>query len=234
MLLLMLLLLAQEPTRVADARARISAELKNAVQSKGVSYPPRAVLLRSLKEERRFEVWIGNDPNKPLVLLESLPVCSSSGVLGPKRKQGDMQVPEGVYRIDKLNPFSTFHLALHVDYPNAADRVRAKKLGVTDPGGEIMVHGNCVTIGCIPLQDGPIERVYLLVHDARAKGAAIPIHILPRALHDADLPTLSEAAPDDDTRALWQALAPIDKAFVQTKTIPRVRIKSDGSYELRR
>lgn len=234
MLLLTLLLLTQEPTRVADARARIGVELKSAVEAKGVSYPPRAMLLRSLKEEKRFQVWIGNDPRKPLVLFEELAVCASSGVLGPKRKQGDLQVPEGVYAIDKLNPFSTFHLALHVDYPNAADRVRAKKLGVTDPGGEIMVHGNCVTIGCIPLEDGPIERVYLLVHDARARGASIPIHILPRALADADLAQLNEHAPDDDTRALWQSLAPIDKAFTETKTIPRVRIKADGSYALRR
>lgn len=224
---------AAEPVRVAGARARVGSDVQEAVRAVGVQYPPRAVLLRAYKHERRFEVWVGDDPTKPLVLLETLPVCASSGTLGPKLREGDLQVPEGVYRIDKLNPVSTFHLGLHVDYPNAADRARGARRGVDKLGGAIMVHGNCVTIGCIPLEDGPIERVYLLVNDARARGVDVGLHVYPRVLDDDGLRALLAGAPDEDTRALWQELAPIERAFERERVVPRVRITRDGRYELR-
>jgi hypothetical protein len=72
------------------------------------------------------------------------------------------------------------------------------------------------------------------VHDARARGATVPIHILPRALHDGGLDALASATTDADTLALWRSLAPIDEAFAKTKVIPRVRITASGAYELMR
>ena len=59
---------------------------------------------------------------------------------GAKERQGDHKTPEGQYVIDQKNAQSRFHLALHVSYPNAADRKRAHDAGV-DPGGAIMIHG---------------------------------------------------------------------------------------------
>jgi murein L,D-transpeptidase YafK len=57
-----------------------------------------------------------------------------------KQHQGDHETPEGTYLIDAKNAHSRFHLALHVSYPNAADKVRAKALA-QPTGGDIMIHG---------------------------------------------------------------------------------------------
>jgi murein L,D-transpeptidase YafK len=221
-----------DPPRVADARARIGADVKAAVERLGVAYPPQEVFLRAFKEEQRLEVWVG-DGAHPLQRLEDLAVCASSGALGPKHKQGDLQVPEGVYAIDSENPASTYHLALHVDYPNRADRIAGKALGIADLGGAIMVHGNCVTIGCIPLEDGPIERVYLVVHDARARGAHVAIHIFPTKLDAAGLAAVQARTDDPALRSFWASLAPIYAAFQDTKRVPHVDVDAKGAYRLR-
>jgi len=86
-----------------------------------------------------------------------------SGNLGPKLKEGDGQIPEGVYCIDYLNPNSLFHLSLKVSYPNAFDRKRAEKDGRADLGGDIMIHGGSATVGCIPIGDDAIEELFCLV-----------------------------------------------------------------------
>jgi murein L,D-transpeptidase YafK len=143
----------------------------------------------------------------------------ASGGLGPKVREGDLQVPEGVYQIDAFNPASRFHLALRVGYPNAVDRARARALGVP-AGGDIMVHGGCATVGCLPLRDGPMERLYVAAVQARASSrAAIPVHLHPcryetpscRAALDAEGPTWE---------AHWAALEAIDAAFRRSATAP--------------
>jgi murein L,D-transpeptidase YafK len=231
-ILLMTEPLASEPPRVADARARIGAEVRAAVARAGVAYPPHQAFLRVFKEEKQLEIWIG-DRGKELVLLESIPICAQSGALGPKRQQGDMQVPEGAYTIDRLKPDSSYHLALHVDYPNRADRAVGSALGIKDLGGDIMVHGNCVTIGCIPLEDGPIERVYLLINDARAKGAEVRIHIFPRKLDDAGLAALTASTTDASVVAFWRGLQPLYLAFERKRRVPKVDIDATGTYVVR-
>jgi murein L,D-transpeptidase YafK len=224
--------IAAEPMRVADARRRIGGALEQAVREKGVAYPPRAVLLRTFKHEGVFEMWIGNDATKPLLLLESVPVCASSGELGPKRKQGDLQVPEGAYLIDRLNPQSSYHLALHIDYPNAVDRAFGRAAGIKDLGGDIMVHGNCVTIGCIPLTDAVIERVYLLVHDARQQGARVPIHVFPRRLDEAGVAALAASSDDAGLQDHWKALTPLYRSFEASRVVPHVTTRG-GAYHIK-
>ena len=220
---------APEPSRVAQARHDKGTAVQQLFADARVAYPPREVLLRSFKSEGRLELWAGNG-SSALALIKSYPVCASSGSLGPKRREGDLQVPEGFYDVDALNPWSSFHLALHVDYPNAADRIRSQ--GVRRLGGAIMVHGNCVTIGCIPIEDDPIKEVYLIVHDARARGARIPIHIFPRRLHDEALAELLKTNAPADTKALWRELAAGSAAFEGTKRIPRLTIDRDGRYRV--
>src|SRR5690606_11025729 len=96
-------------------------------------------------------------------LVKTYPVCSSSGLPGPKRKKGDRQTPEGFYHIDRFNPQSAFHLSLGINYPNSSDKI----LGHSDPGGDIFIHGSCVTIGCVPLTDDLIKEVYVLAVEAK-------------------------------------------------------------------
>ena len=111
----------------------------------GVAYPPKQLTLVGLKHEKLLEIWV-SDPHK---LLKTYPVLGSSGTLGPKLKQGDLQVPEGLYRIDSLNPNSLYHLALRVNYPNKHDTSKAKLDGRNDLGGDIMIHGKDCSIGCL-------------------------------------------------------------------------------------
>jgi hypothetical protein len=167
----------------------------------------------------------------PLVLVKSWPVCASSGELGPKRRQGDLQVPEGVYTLDKLNPVSSYHLSLHVDYPNKADRIAGRTLGIANLGGDIMVHGECVTIGCIPIENDPIEELYLAIHDANLHP---PIHIFPARLDEAGLRALLPSAEDPAVKTLWGDLALIQRAFDQHRRIPRVVVGAEGRYTLSR
>jgi TPR repeat protein len=140
-----------------------SAEQRLAAQfaSRGVPYPPHAVALVALKSEARLEVWV--DAGRGWSFVRSYLIRRSSGALGPKLREGDHQVPEGVYRVAGLNPTSRFHLALRLDYPNAFDRARAAEDGRTRLGGDIMIHGGAASDGCLPLGDAAIEDVFALV-----------------------------------------------------------------------
>ena len=146
--------------------------------SADVSYPPRSVTLLALKEERRVELWANAGASPRLV--HTYPVLAASGVTGPKLRQGDLQVPEGVYRIPWLNPNSRYHLSMKVDYPNAFDRRRARAEGRTDLGGDIFIHGRDVSIGCIALGDPAIEELFVLASDVGL--ARIKVLIAPRDL----------------------------------------------------
>lgn len=220
---------AAEPTRVAKARADKLAGLKAAFADKGVPWPAKEILVRAFKKDGALELWAG-DGKSPLSLIKSWPVCASSGALGPKRRQGDLQVPEGVYRLDKLNPVSSYHLSLHVDYPNRADRAAGKREGIRNLGGDIMVHGECVTIGCIPIENDPIEELYLAILDA---GLRPPIHIFPARVDEGGLATLVSSASDASVRELWGDLAQVQWAFDRDRRVPRVEVDAAGRYVIK-
>jgi murein L,D-transpeptidase YafK len=226
---------AGPPDRVQAARARLGNRLQQATVEAGVAWPPKEVFVRAFKAGGdgrtggTVEVWAG-DGTGPLARVLSHPVCRLSGVPGPKRREGDLQVPEGYYTISALNPKSSYHLSLRVDYPNASDRVRGRRLDAAAPlGGDIMVHGNCVTIGCIPIEDEPIEEVYLMAAEVFGK-RPVPIHIFPRPLDDAGLQALLADAPSEEHRALWEELAVGYRAFEKTRRVPAIRVAADGRY----
>src|SRR4051812_28702290 len=174
---------ARAEDRVAAAERAREGVLAQSLAAAGVAWPPEELYLRAFKHERELEVWAGAR-GKQLTKVKTYPFCAASGELGPKRQEGDLQVPEGFYTIDLFNPTSTFHLSMRVSYPNESDRI----LGRRPLGGAIMVHGNCVSIGCIAIQDDPIEELYVMTLDARAKmGRQVPIHIFPRRLDAAGL-----------------------------------------------
>ncbi len=183
------------------ARVRQAGALKALFADAQVDYPPQELLLRGFKDEGELELWAGQ-AGKPLVLVRTFKVCAKSGVRGPKRKRGDLQVPEGVYRISTLNPVSNFHLSLQVDYPNASDLKRTSG----DPGGDIFIHGGCATIGCLPLEDGPVELLYLAVKDARARwNRPVQVHLFPRRLTATALEALA-AGEGEPLAAFWREL----------------------------
>jgi hypothetical protein len=127
-----------------------------------VSYPPRELGFLVLKKERLMEVWAGDGKNGNLKFIKSYPMTAFCGTLGPKQKEGDRQIPEGIYKINLLNPNSSYHLSMEVNYPNAFDKEMGKADGRTDLGSLIYVHGRAVTIGCVPIGDSAIEEVFVM------------------------------------------------------------------------
>ncbi|MBA2479759.1 MAG: hypothetical protein H0V44_03775 [Planctomycetes bacterium] len=110
-----------------------------------------------------LEVHARGDAMSPWRLVNAYPILAASGAPGPKLREGDRQVPEGIYAIENLNPNSRYHLALRLDYPNAFDRARAREDGRTELGGDIMIHGQDVSIGCLAIGDRAIEDLFVLV-----------------------------------------------------------------------
>ena len=159
------------------------------------------LLLRLIKTNQELEVWARNQGAGSFELLNRYPLAATSGKLGPKRRAGDHQVPEGFYEIDRFNPQSDYHLSLGLNYPNAADQA----LGGPNPGGDIFIHGGEVTIGCLPITDAGIEEVYLLAVTARAAGqTVIPVHIFPFPLTEREL----TKRPTSPNLGFWRGLMP--------------------------
>lgn len=152
---------------VARVDATAGARMRAALAGAGVAEKPGRLWLLGVKDERRLELWAAR--GKGRVLVKAWPMLAASGGPGPKLREGDLQVPEGVYAIESLNPNSNFHLSMRVGYPNAADRRRAAKEGRRRLGGDIYIHGNAVSIGCIAIGDGPIEELFWLAATAGPK-----------------------------------------------------------------
>lgn len=127
-------------------------------EAANVNYPPATITFVAIKSDRLLHVYCDNR------FIRTIRVLGQSGELGPKRKAGDDQVPEGIYGIESLNPNSRFHLSLRIDYPNAVDRSHAAP--ATDLGGDIMIHGGSSSVGCIAVGDEAAEDLFVLVHDA--------------------------------------------------------------------
>lgn len=163
---------------VRDRGPAARARSKPHFAAAGVAYPPAAVTLVALKEERRLELWAGAP--RAMRLVRTYEVQAASGGAGPKLREGDLQVPEGVYRILWLNPNSSYHLSMKVDYPNAFDRRQARREGRTRLGGDIFIHGRSVSIGCIALGDPAIEELFVLASDVGVP--RIKVLIAPRDL----------------------------------------------------
>jgi murein L,D-transpeptidase YafK len=211
--------------RVIAARQHKVLAVKARFAQAGVSYPAKSLYLRVFKRERLLEVWAGD---VDLTRVAAYDICASSGELGPKRARGDLQVPEGFYKVDRFNPQSSFHLALGLDYPNAADRKHKRG---DDPGGDIFIHGACVTIGCVPIQDEQIEELYLMALDSRAlSGRDVVVHVFPGRLDEAGIAALRAHPLAGEHLSFWQTLVPAYTAFERTHRVPKVRIDQSGAY----
>jgi len=168
-----------------DARQRLEPYFAEA----GLEYPPARFALVGIKSERCLELYAagpGEPDDAPLRFIRSYPVLGASGQLGPKLKEGDRQVPEGIYRIESLNPNSRYHLALRLDYPNQDDKRRAEADGRTNLGGDIMIHGRTASIGCLAMGDPAIEELFVLAADVGWEDAQVVL--APVDLRQTELP----------------------------------------------
>lgn len=216
--------------RISEALKRKEDTLMKQFQEKKLHWPAKYVYLRSFKYDSQLEVWVKADRNEKYKLFKTYRVCALAGSLGPKRMQGDYQVPEGFYYINEFNPKSTYHLSLGLNYPNMSDRILGDSL---QPGGDIYIHGSCVTTGCIPIMDQQIEELYILAAHARTQGQDfIPVHIFPIDFKNVrssgyltrylkDFPEYTSMVTE-----LKQAYNYFDK----TKKLPVIMVSQKGEY----
>lgn len=198
-----------------DPRQRLEPYLRKA----GVTYPPRQMAMLVFKDERRLTLWArsGDDWR----FIRHYTIHAASGHAGPKLREGDRQVPEGVYRIEHLNPNSRYHLSMKVSYPNAFDRQMARLDRRTRLGGDIFIHGKAVSIGCVAVGDRAIEELFALVKAAGV--STVKVIIAPNDLRTAP-PIRHEDAPSW-TPELYRDVAEALRAFpVAKEGMPNARV----------
>src|SRR4030095_1740870 len=190
----------------------------------------RYIYIRSFKYDSQLEVWVKNDIKDPFQLFKTYKVCALAGTLGPKRMEGDYQVPEGFYYITEFNPKSTYYLSLGINYPNVSDRILSDSL---KPGGDIYIHGSCVTVGCIPITDGQIDELYILAAHAKDEGQDfIPVHIFPIRYNVKRSADFLKGLTKDDPYLKQFALKLEDafNYFEKYRQLPVVMVSEKGDY----
>jgi murein L,D-transpeptidase YafK len=214
--------------RVADAYREKEETVKSYFSKNHLNDAAFELFLRAFKKEKKLEVWVKEKDKTTYTLLRSYDFCTTSGVLGPKRKEGDLQIPEGIYHINHFNPQSNFHLSLGINYPNASDRVLSDK---QRPGSAIYIHGNCATIGCIPITDDKIKELYVLAVEAKNQGQRkIPVHIFPTLLNEEGMRYLENLPAADNIMTFWKNLQPVYLHFEMHKQLKNVQVNSLGEY----
>jgi len=214
----------------AAAWSKKEDTLRKQFRAKKLTWPARFIYVRSFKYDSELEVWVKNKVTDTFQHFKTYRICALAGYMGPKRMQGDYQVPEGFYYINDFNPHSSYFLSLGLNYPNAADKVLSDSLR---PGGEIYIHGSCVTVGCIPITDQQIDELYILASHAYDQGQQfIPVHVFPIRF---DVPRSAEylrglTKDDHELGRFVKQLEPAYYEFQRTRRLPIVLIAPDGSY----
>ncbi len=219
---------------VASALKFKEDTLRNQFARAGLQWPAKQLYIRSFKYDSQMEVWVRSSNDAPFKLFKTYRVCAMAGAIGPKRLEGDYQVPEGFYYINEFNPKSTYHLSLGINYPNASDRVLSDSI---KPGGDIYIHGDCVTIGCIPLQNDQIEELYILAAMAKTQGQDfIPVHIFPiRYNNRKSFEYLAKTTKDNqDLQRFVIKIKEVFDYFEEKKKLPLISINKKGDYVVNR
>lgn len=182
------------------------------------------IYLRCFKYEEILEVWTKDSAHKAFKLFRTYQFCTNSGILGPKLNEGDKQIPEGVYYINRFNPKSKFHLSLGLDYPNKSDLLFADK---TSPGSDIFIHGKCSSIGCVAIGDEAIKELYTLASNSIQNQASIRVDIFPYRFS-------TNVKIDEQLKStnqpLWDNLRTVFSDFENTKMMTPIRISDSGKY----
>lgn len=216
--------------RISEALKHKEDTLMKQFEEKRLAWPAKYIYIRSFKYDSQIEVWVKQKESDKFNLFKTYRVCALAGSLGPKRMAGDYQVPEGFYYVNEFNPKSNYHLALGLNYPNASDKILSDSLM---PGGDIYIHGSCVTTGCIPITNDQIEELYILAAQAKSAGQDfIPVHIFPIRFDNPrsseylkkyikDFPEYSELAGELKHAYLY---------FEKTHKLPVIMVSKTGDY----
>lgn len=217
-------------SKFSDIFTRTEDSLKKQFHNKHLVWPPASLYIRSFKYDRQLEVWVADSLNSKYKLFKTYKVCMQSGTMGPKRMEGDYQVPEGFYYINEFNPNSNYHLSLGLNYPNTSDKILSDS---TRPGSAIYIHGNCVSVGCIPIDDVPIEELYVIGTTVKNQGQEIiPVHIFPVRYNVKESMTyLTNNIKDNEyLQKFNKSIKPAFDYFEQQKELPVITIGAKGDY----
>lgn len=218
----------QYPT-VMQALKQKEDTLKKQLAAIHINWPLQQMYVRSFKYDSQLEVWVRNKSSEPFQLFKTYKVCALSGALGPKRIEGDYQVPEGFYYINEFNPRSNYNMSLGLNYPNASDLLLSDSV---KPGNDIYIHGSCVTVGCIPINTH-IDELYLLASYAHDQGQDfIPVHIFPiRYNVERSREFLIKATREDPAYFQFSArLKEVFDYFEQHRKLPLISVNQKGEY----
>ena len=158
--------------RVAQYGPAARARLAPFFAAAGIAYPPERFVLLGFKLERELDL-LASGSGRDLTFIRAYPIRGMSGTLGPKLREGDGQVPEGIYTIVYLNPDSVAHLSLALSYPNDYDRARAAQDGRDTLGGDIMIHGGSMSSGCLAMGDEAAEDLFVLAAETGWERATV-------------------------------------------------------------
>lgn len=139
----------------------------------GVQYPPEQIAMFALKEEMQVELWAKD--GESWVYIKRYDIAKISGKSGPKLREGDHQVPEGIYQVIGLNPNSKYHLSVKLNYPNVFDLKYVQLEGRNRPGSNIFIHGKAKSVGCLAMGDIAIEELFLLVERTKIQNVQVVI-----------------------------------------------------------
>jgi murein L,D-transpeptidase YafK len=176
------------------------------------------IFIRIYKEESELEVWKLRDDGR-YYLFKTYPICSWSGVLGPKLRQGDRQAPEGFYTIarEQMRPDSKVHLAFNLGFPNAFDKAHRRT------GDALMVHGGCTSSGCYAMTDALMEEIYGLAREAFIGGQeSIHVHAFPFRMTEANMARHAKSR----WLSFWRTLKEGHDYFELTRQVPTIAICS--------
>lgn len=219
-------------SRVRTAYQQKETFVKDLLAKDSIDISILRIYIRIFKEEEKLELWGKNASEQSYKLIKTYTICESSGELGPKRKQGDLQVPEGFYHIDRFNPYSNFYLSLGINYPNKSDRILGQKNKL---GGDIFIHGNCVTIGCVPITDDKIKELYLFCVEAKDNGQVkIPVTIFPCKLTELNYSEIKEKYISDlDKLGLWADMKQAFDLYEKTQQLPTIQFLDNGRHTIK-
>ncbi|MFN0082095.1 MAG: murein L,D-transpeptidase family protein [Ferruginibacter sp.] len=213
-----------------DANSRMEDSLKRQFEKQNLTWPPQSMYLRSFKFDKQLEIWVKSNSKAGYKLFKTYKVCQQSGSMGPKRVEGDYQVPEGFYYINEFNPNSNYHLSLGINYPNASDRILSD---ANRPGSAIYIHGDCVSTGCIPITDAPIEELYFLASNVRNQGQEfIPVHVFPvKYSVKKSMDFLETSMKDNDYLQQFNSnIKEVFDFFEAKKELPVIMVNRKGEY----
>lgn len=218
-------------TRVRQAYSEKLKTVDKTLAGHSISRDSLRIYLRAFKTEKKIELWAKNVSDSAFVLAREFSICELSGVVGPKRRYRDLQVPEGYYHLSGLNPYSKYFLSIEINYPNASDSIRGVHGHL---GNEIFIHGACVSSGCLPITDDKIKELYVYCVEAYNSGQEeIALTIFPSHLDDAKFPgLLTRYARDKDKTRLWTELKQGYDLFNRTRVQPAAKVLPDGHYEV--